>query len=256
MKGTAVIADLIMKKGIIRKIKDRIELYLNGNAIKSWSQCGEDIITDFILRNSGVFKPTYLDIGANHPHKINNTSFFYRKGCSGVLIEPDPAFVKCLKSERPRDNVLNCGVGVSNDDNGLDFYVMSNPTLNTFSKENALASEAEGTHKIKKTLKIPVKDINFILESWFPPKGEATGGPDIFSMDIEGPELEILKRMDFKRFRPFVMIIETITYSEKKEEKKVDSIIDYVKSKDYMVYADTYINTIFVAREKWKNQNV
>jgi FkbM family methyltransferase len=256
MKGTAITADLIMKKGIIRKIKDRIELYLNGNAIKSWSQCGEDIITDFILRNSGIFKPTYLDIGANHPHKINNTCFFYKKGCSGVLIEPDPALVKTLKSLRPRDQVLNCGVGTSNNNIGLDFFVMSNPTLNTFSKKNALASEAEGTHKIKKTLKIPVKDINFILESWFPPKDDTTGGPDIFSMDIEGFELQILEKMDFNRFRPFVMIIETLTYSENKKEEKLDNIIEFVKSKGYMVYADTYINTIFVAREKWQNQNV
>jgi glycosyltransferase involved in cell wall biosynthesis len=58
----------------------------------SYSQCGEDIIIDFLLTWLKIKNPTYLDIGANDPVKLSNTYYFYKKGSRGVLIEPDSIF--------------------------------------------------------------------------------------------------------------------------------------------------------------------
>jgi hypothetical protein len=101
---------------------------------ESFSQCGEDLNIAFTLR-SLLFtgKLTYLDIGANDPIDGNNTYFFYQLGYRGVLVEPNPAFEECLKSERPRDTTLVAGIGVTAE-RELDFYVMSAPALSTFSK--------------------------------------------------------------------------------------------------------------------------
>ncbi len=56
----------------------------------SYSQCGEDIIVDYIFKAIGINKPSYIDIGAHDPHYLNNTYIFSKKGCKGINIEPDP----------------------------------------------------------------------------------------------------------------------------------------------------------------------
>ncbi|MFM6249337.1 MAG: hypothetical protein ACKPEQ_09345, partial [Dolichospermum sp.] len=64
----------------------------------SYSQCGEDLIINFIFNNLGIINPSYLDIGAHHPTYLSNTYSFYRKGCQGVCVEPDPVdpLVMCI----------------------------------------------------------------------------------------------------------------------------------------------------------------
>lgn len=54
----------------------------------SFSQCGEDVVTDFILKYLKVEGVSYLEVGAHDPVVLNNTFFFYRAGHRGVLIEP------------------------------------------------------------------------------------------------------------------------------------------------------------------------
>ncbi|MGB5027475.1 MAG: hypothetical protein WBO38_03165, partial [Chitinophagaceae bacterium] len=40
---------------------------------RSYSQSGEDIIVSYLFERMGIKKPTYLDIGANHPIALSNT---------------------------------------------------------------------------------------------------------------------------------------------------------------------------------------
>ena len=67
----------------------------DGNEKETFSQSGEDIIIDYILRVSGYPKVrcSYLDIGANHAKELSNTYFFYKQGIRGVLVEANPALI-------------------------------------------------------------------------------------------------------------------------------------------------------------------
>ena len=76
---------------------------------KSYSQCGEDIIVDYIFNLRGITYPTYIDIGANDPYYLSNTALFYDKGCRGINIEPNPAMVESFGKSRPADINLNIG---------------------------------------------------------------------------------------------------------------------------------------------------
>ena len=71
--------------------------WLKKDAKVSYSQSGEDLIVDFIFQALKIDNPTYLDIGAHHPSFINNTFFFYEKGCVGVCVEPDPTLFEKIK---------------------------------------------------------------------------------------------------------------------------------------------------------------
>lgn len=223
------------------------EIANNQNATISYSQCGEDIIVARILGRLKIAQPNYLDIGANHPVKLNNTYKFYERGCTGVLIEPNPLLYNELKKQRPRDKVLNIGIGIEFKQH-CNFYVMSNEFLSTFSEKSAKNLENDGKDKIEKILKIPLKNINQIITDNF------DDYPNFLSLDIEGNDFEILKTLDFLKLRPEVLCIETITFTQNNTEEKVTPIFNFMEEKGYMVYGDTYINTIFVDRDKWLNR--
>jgi len=117
--------------------------------------------------------------------------------------------------------------------------------LNTFSREEAERYQSYGTYRIQEVVKLPLLSVNTILEKYF------SSGPDFVSLDVEGVDLEILKLFDFSRFRPPVFCVETLSYAEDNSERKIEEIMELMRSKGYFSYADTYINTIFVEQEIW-----
>jgi FkbM family methyltransferase len=209
----------------------------------SYSQCGEDLIIDFLFEQLQVAKPSYIDIGAHHPNYINNTYLFYLRGCRGISIEPDPSLIAQFNALRKDD--INLNIGVGNSSGEADFYIMNEPTLNTFVKEEAERMQAENSpYKIAEVKKIKISPLAEVIKKY-------AGGkyPDLLSIDVEGLDEVILKSIDYTSEVPKVMCVETLTFtSEGRGEKKKD-LIEFVKSKGYMVYADTYINTIFVKED-------
>lgn len=213
----------------------------------SYSQSGEDLIMHFLFNWMKIRNVTYLDIGANDPVYINNTYFFYKRAGHGVLVEPNKTFHKKIARKRPRDTCLNVGIGFGKA-RIADFYVLSSHTLSTFSKEEALRYTGFKSQTIKEIQQIPLVPINEIMAKYF------TSAPNLVSLDIEGWDLAVLKSIDFNTYRPQVFCVETITYTENNTEQKVKEIIDFMLSQDYLVYADTYINTIFVDKRYWKKK--
>ena len=214
----------------------------------SFSQCGEDMIVDFIFRALGVMKATYLDVGAHHSKLFSNTYYFYLKGWRGANVEPDPSLHEELKRARPRDTNLRLGVA-GTEEKGRPFFVMSAPTLNTFSEAEARRYEATGRHRIIRIEPVDVVTLNSLFRSHFDNKA-----PDLLSIDVEGLDMEIISSINFEEHRPLVICVETLTYSEDRTERKINEIIDYIHSKGYRKYADTYINTIFVDNKVWMSR--
>lgn len=213
---------------------------------ESFSQSGEDMIVDFVFGAMQIQHPTYLDLGAHHPSLYSNTRFFYKKGSRGVNVEADPALFERFVLQRPLDVNLNVGVGVGNT-GALPFYVMSVPTLNTFSKQEAERCVAMGTHQIVDVIDVPLRDVNELIAENF--AGEA---PDFISIDVEGLDFEIVKSIDLSRYRPVVICVETITFSENFDGMKIAEIGEYLQQNDYILYADTRINSIFVDKLRWR----
>jgi FkbM family methyltransferase len=229
--------DKLMIKNIIKSV-----FLKNGNI--SYSQCGEDLIIQFIFNEMRIKNPTYLDIGTHHPTYINNTYLFYRNKNYGVCVEPEPYSFNIIKKVRPKDICLNIGIGVENQ-NFANFYVLSSKSLNTFSKETAEEYVKESGQIIEEILKIPLCPINDIIRQYFP------NCPNLISLDAEGLDFQIIQSFNFQKYRPEILCIETISYSTKNTETKNHELIHFLESKGYFVYADTYINTIFVDKEKW-----
>ena len=90
----------------------------------------------------------YVDIGANDPQLLSNTQRFYKKGWTGINIEPNIIQYKKFIEMRPNDINLNVGIGSSNKE--MDFYILTADTLSTFDKEEALKNEDEYGEKNNK----------------------------------------------------------------------------------------------------------
>ncbi len=75
----------------------------------------------------------------NNPQYISNTYLFYERGISGVLVEPNAFLCEKLKAVRPRDTVLNVGIGADDNMKEADFYLFPEEAdgLSTFSFEEA-----------------------------------------------------------------------------------------------------------------------
>ena len=209
----------------------------------SYSQAGEDALLRFLFNDFGISKITYLDLGTNSPIFNNNTYWFYLNHSNGVCVEADIDLVNIIKKFRPKDKIIHAGVSVSNEIEA-EFYIFDQPALNTFDKIEVDSRLKSGTNKLIKSVNVPLLNINKILNDYF------TKTPDLLSIDIEGLDLEVLKSIDYVKFPIPVICVETCEYSENHIRPKNQLFADFLKSIEYEIYADTYINTIFV-NKKW-----
>jgi FkbM family methyltransferase len=213
----------------------------------SFSQAGEDQVVRYLFEKLNIARPTYLDIGTNHPVLGNNTYYFYLRGSKGICIEPDPDYYALIRKNRRRDVVLQVGIGSEEAREAL-LHVFPHPYSgwNTFSKEEAISRGQESGVNFVKTMKIPLLTIDSVIEKYFDPH------PNFISVDVEGMDLAILRALDFSRFKPEVICAETITFSTRNEEEKLDDIAIFLKDKGYFVFGDTRINTIFCRADAYK----
>ncbi|WPU91636.1 FkbM family methyltransferase [Mucilaginibacter sabulilitoris] len=214
----------------------------------SYSQCGEDLIIKFIFDQLQIHHPSYIDIGAHDPFYLSNTALFYQLGSKGINIEPDPALFKTFANHRKHDINLNIGIGQAS--GAAKFYIISNPTLNTFSKAEAEGYFREGPYIVKEVIDVPVETLGDIINRYH--EGIF---PDLLNLDAEGVDEQIIQSINFQQSIPTVICLETISFSSSGNGKKNRDLIDYVTKNGYLVYADTYINTIFVNKAVWAAQH-
>jgi FkbM family methyltransferase len=209
--------------------------WLSGRAF-TYSQTGEDLILSLFLDKSAGF---YVDIGANHPHLFNNTSLFYNRGWTGINIEPNPNKIKLFKRLRKRD--INLNIGISAQEDELDFFILREDTLSTFSPEISLSYQKMG-HRLMDTKKIFTLPLAKVLERNLPFAQKI----DFFSIDTEGFDQEVLTSNDWVKYRPQFIILETLEYKKDGTGQKLNGHYDdYLKNIGYHKIADTYINTIY-----------
>ena len=205
----------------------------------SYSQAGEDMIAAYFFGRFKIRDISYLDVGAWDPILINNTYYFYERGHRGVLVEPNVDMSEKLRTVRPRDTTLVAGIGLGKP-TVADYYVMSNPSWSTFDKGEAehQVKATDGKITIKEVRKMPLLDINDVMAEHFGAKA-----PAYVSIDAEGLHLAILKSVDFERFRPALICVETLVSGE---SRTIAEIPAFMRTKGYVERGGSFVNTIFV----------
>lgn len=206
----------------------------------SFSQQGEDIVLFHLLRDAmKIDGPTYLDIGAADPIEANNTYLLHWNGGHGVLVEPNPMYQQRLHMHRPHDVIVQAGVGVK-ETTQADYYVIrGNPALNTFSAEDVAVrrKEAGGQEVVEQVIKMPLITANDLIARHL---GKA---PSLLSIDVEGWDLAILRSLDFKKYRPAVIIAES---------QPTGPIPSFLRSKGYVLRGASMYNVIFADPKQYR----
>ncbi len=220
-----------MKK-TLRQIRS---LFIDEFVRKSYSQEGEDIILDRIFE--GQTNGFYIDIGAHHPKRFSNTYLFYKRGWSGINVEPNPDVVRVFKTMRPRDINLQCGISVA--DGFLKYYYFNEPALNTFDEEVVRSRLDFTSYKLVKTEQIPVYRLDKILSDHVSIEKKI----DFLSVDVEGFDLMVLKSNDWCLFRPTCVLAEVLNVSL--EDAINGELAKFMQQQGYTVFARTYNTLIF-----------
>ncbi|MDC3376511.1 FkbM family methyltransferase [Candidatus Nanopelagicales bacterium] len=163
----------------------------------SYSQFGEDAVINRLLDGE---RRKYLDIGAGHPVRYSNTYSFYRRGWSGILVEPLAQNVQHASDVRPRDSIVQAICG--RDDGAMvEIFEYEPYEYSTISQERVQELAQQGREPIGHH-HVRVMSIAELLRS----NGDME--VDLLSLDVEGSEWEVLQSADWSHFRPRVAVIE------------------------------------------------
>jgi FkbM family methyltransferase len=160
----------------------------------SYAQNFEDVMLAraFAGRDRGF----YVDVGAADPINLSVTKWFYDLGWSGLNIEPNAQLFERLVADRPRDINLNCGVGAVASE--AQFFELDVGELSSFDPRVKQNADGIGTTRV-----MSVAPLTDLLAQHC--DGRAI---DFLKIDVEGWELEVLKGLDLRRFRPAIVLAE------------------------------------------------
>lgn len=183
-----------------------------GPTQRTYAQHGEDLdlYAEWRKLRPEAARGVYVDVGANHPSRLSNTYLLYRRGWSGVTIEPNLHLVHLHRQFRPRDAQLPvaCGAGAS----VQAFNIASAPVLSTFTRSvdgKVDAGSVKGVHIIRTEL-VPILPLDTLLEPFAYPE------IDILSVDAEGFDLEVLRGAPETLKKTLLLIVEAGTPEEER----------------------------------------
>lgn len=168
-------------------------------AFISYAQNFEDLT---LWRSLQLFGPGYyIDVGANHPTHDSVTRALYERGWRGINIEPVAAYYQALAAERIDDINLCMAVGAREE--LLTLHEIADTGLSTL--DTAVAEQNRRAGMQVTPYQVPVRRLVDICAEHL-----AEDRPLHFlKIDVEGFEMQVLEGMDFQRWRPWIVLLES-----------------------------------------------
>lgn len=205
----------------------------------SYSQEGEDrVLSRFLENKTNGF---YIDIGAHHSFRFSNTYLFYRQGWTGINIDAMPGSMEPFKSLRPND--INLEIPISNQKQVLTYHIFNEPALNTFSKDEAKKKDGLRNYKIIDRVELNTFPLSEVLDKYLPENQDI----DFMSIDVEGLDFEVLQSNNWNKYRPEMVLIESLRSSL--DNIKDNEVYTFLMEKEYSLVAKTF-NTLFFKKVK------
>jgi FkbM family methyltransferase len=169
-------------------------------AFISFAQNREDVV---LFRALGhVATGRYVEVGANHPTDDSATRAFYDRGWSGLTVEPVPHFADLHREQRPRDILVEAAV-TERGDGEITLHVVPGTGLSTIVDSVSEQHSAAGIESVE--LIVPTVRLDALLSqrSW-----SESDDIHFLLVDVEGAEAEVLRSIDLRQWRPWILVIE------------------------------------------------
>jgi hypothetical protein len=180
------------------------KIVLGGPNQKGQNKEDDKLLTIF----NGLCGGTYLEMGALDGIRYSNTHVFNKElGWKGLLIEAGPTSFHQLMQNRPNELALVHAVVCKDGKQTMHYVEQWNHAVNGI-WEFASPSFRERWWKgltIEQTTPIQCMPLRSLIEENF------VGSPayfDIFSLDVEGGEFEVLKSLDFSKAAFGIVLVE------------------------------------------------
>jgi FkbM family methyltransferase len=205
----------------------------------SFSQFGEDlIIENLINKQNGI----YVDVGCNNPIKGNNFFKLYLLGWKGICIDGNEKVLKNYNIIRPRDIIVN--ELISEKEKELVFYIADDDKVSTASASQfKIAKEMWKFNELNQK-KIVAKTLTQVLDLHLNPNYKV----DVLSVDVEGMDFEVLLGLNFKKYKPKLIIIELGELD--KINIQENNIYKLLINNGYKFISQTFITSFFINNEE------
>lgn len=169
-----------------------------GDKFISYAQNREDVVLWRAL--GSVPDGRYVEIGANDPEHFSITKAFYDRGWRGLAVEPMPSFAAALREARPEDVVVEAAVG--DEDGSITLHAIEDSGLSTVLDDVSSGHEADG--RVVQDLEVRSMRLDTLLRE----HGFDSVPVHFLVVDVEGAERAVLSGVDFRAWRPWVVVVE------------------------------------------------
>jgi len=231
-----------IRSSILGQIIILIKSYkLSLKSNKFYSQFGEDTILQKYLQENKGF---YLDIGSGDPVRGSNTFFLYKKGWSGILIDPLTRNIFSSKIIRRKDKIIQGLVGAIN--KNYPFFEMYPYEYSTTDNEIVKDLIDKGRAKLVKkvqlnTFSVSELKLNINLDE-----------PSLLNVDCEGLDLEVLKTIDLKTIKFRVICVEDFDFDPVSKSSEINQ---YLAVNGYEIVDRAGPSSIYV-KSSWLEKNL
>lgn len=199
----------------------------------SYAQFEEDIILYRML--SSVKNGNYVDVGCSDPHNLSVTKLFYEHGWSGINIDSRQIEIDKYTAVRQRD--INICMAISDKIEVKKFFISGD--ISTFDEETA---NRIGIERFKQT-NLDMIPLTLLLDIY-----NKNRVIHFLKIDVEKYEKYVLKGLDFNKYRPWVICIESMLPCT-----GIPSYNDWepiLLAANYECLLNYKINRFYVAKEK------
>ena len=187
---------------------------------KSYSLFQEDLFIQNYFKNKS--KGFYIDVGCYHPLDGNNTNLLHKKGWNGINLDINFYSIELFNFLRKKDVNIHSGISKKKDELTM-YYRKEINMLNTLDEKIAKIHFRNGFKKKN----VQVNTLNFFISRYFKKLKKI----DFLNIDVEGVELNVLKSLNFKQYKPQLICVEIHN-----SKNMYDTNYDYLKSNDIYKY--------------------
>lgn len=202
-------------------------------------------LAPYLKKHGGFF----IEAGANDGISQTNTLYLERyRGWTGLLIEPVPELAARCRINRPRCMVESCAL-VASEAESRNISIKYLGLMSQISDLHDTPSDKHHHDNVVSgfvahggrpyTVEVPARTLSSVLDS------HHVSHIDLFSLDVEGYEAQVLAGIDFQRHRPEHLLVEV------RNEISIRKLLDpYYNILSVLNTTTEYADILFAARRE------
>lgn len=240
----SVLGKAVTQSGMRYAVKRHLQLVRSGT--RSFGQFGEDLLVAALFDGIQLdYRSAYfIDIGAFHPSLISNTFLHYKRGMSGINLDPSPDKIQMFHAFRPRD--LSLARAVVAPGSPAEVTLASPPGYSEVASVldgNAAPVALDASFAKRGLVYSKVPTITIAEVAKLAPPGKQLA---YLNIDCEGLDEVLIGSMDLDRIRPHVMTVEAhLPYVGRVEALACSNTHRMLDAAGYLLMAQSGVTSVY-----------